>query len=98
VPTPNRVNFARRPNADDTFDSIYTACFRTIARAYQEEHLALGECFHQCSVSPLNFEERSLRLQQLRDLAYRIPSPEPGAPCLASEIWVRTIPLPPQVN
>ncbi len=68
MPTPDPSKFVHRLNPSGTFDSICTACYLTIAQSDREEHLLLGECFHQCPIAPLSFEDRSNRLQQLRSI------------------------------
>lgn len=45
---PSTTTFHRKVNDDGTFDSLCTCCFRTVAFAMQESHLAELERNHIC--------------------------------------------------
>lgn len=69
MPITHAVNFAHRPNADGTFDSICKVCFRTVVRSEKNQQLALHEAVHQCLTSPDELKDRALRLLELRSFA-----------------------------
>ena len=63
-------SFPHRHNADGSYDSICTACLRTVATAWQEAELSFRESTHVCNTAGLRLIASSLqRTSALKDMS-----------------------------